>query len=283
MTNYYTAPAVFVFLLLGSFNNQYKVLATAPSDCQIAQQLLNAGLSEACDLVCKQFGVLEFVAYYACKIACNTITSQMNQGGCTVNQICSNTCNSNGPARPSSSSTPEPQTVRKAAPAPPPCSGDTSKKCGNVCCKSTDECSYSADGQTGACKKTWSCFPATATVQLANGSTVEIQALQTGDKVFVGGGEYSEVFMWSHRYPEAISTFVQLTTKSGTSITLTAGHYLYVNGVLATAGSVQKGDQLSTASGAKSPVVSIKTITSTGLFNPHTMHGDIVVVSSVFF
>jgi len=121
------------------------------------------------------------------------------------------------------------------------------------------------------------CFPATATVQLANGSTVDMQSLQTGDKVLVGGGEYSEVFMWSHRYPEAVNSFVQLTTKSGTSITLTAGHYLYVNGVLATAGSVQKGDQLATGSGAKSPVISIKTITANGLFNPHTMHGDIVV------
>ena len=131
---------------------------------------------------------------------------------------------------------------------------------------------------------TKTCFPATATVQLANGSTVEMQALQTGDKVHVGTGEYSEVFMWSHRYPEAVNSFVQIAIMSGTAVTLSSGHYLYVNGVLATAGSVQNGDQLTTASGTKSTVVSIKMVTATGLFNPHTLHGDIIVVSrTVYF
>lgn len=82
--------------------------------------------------------------------------------------------------------------------------------------------------------------------------------------------------MFSHSYPESTSSFVQLHTDN-TVVTLTEGHYLYVNGQLATAGSVKLGDELETTDGAQVPVIQVSTTIAHGLFNPHTIHGDIVV------
>jgi len=120
------------------------------------------------------------------------------------------------------------------------------------------------------------CFPATAAVQLEDGSAVRMDALQVGQKVRVGAKEHSEVFMFSHTYTDAQATFVQLKTATG-SIQLTEGHYIYANGKAVPAGTVKVGDLLETATGAPSAVTGISTVRATGLYNPHTLNGDIVV------
>lgn len=120
------------------------------------------------------------------------------------------------------------------------------------------------------------CFPGGATLQMADGSTKLVSDLQIGDSILTGK-QFSQVHMFSHHYPEAVNPFVLLATTAGHELRLTAGHYLYVNGSLAKAGSVRVGDALEDASG--SPVIVIKKsiIRDTGLYNPHTMDGDIVV------
>jgi len=100
--------------------------------------------------------------------------------------------------------------------------------------------------------------------------------LTTGDRVLVSNGEYSEVYMFSHRYEDVQSNFIQIATEKNV-IQLTSDHYLYVNGHLAIAATVKVGDSLIGADGNKMIVESINTTRSIGLFNPHTMHGDIVV------
>jgi hypothetical protein len=55
------------------------------------------------------------------------------------------------------------------------------------------------------------------------------------------------------------------------------GHYLYVNGELQTAGSVKVGDMLTLANGDKSAVTEVSSQWAPGLYNPHTLTGDIVV------
>jgi len=104
-----------------------------------------------------------------------------------------------------------------------------------------------------------------------------MQDLKIGDKVASSATEFSEVYMFSHAYPQAQNPFVQLDTKSGHSIRLTAGHYLYVNGVLAVASTVKVGDLLETDAGVTTPVTKVATVLATGLYNPHTVHGDILV------
>lgn len=121
------------------------------------------------------------------------------------------------------------------------------------------------------------CFPSDATVQVEDGSTKKMVDVQLGDRVMVASGKYSEVFMFTHKLASVRHSFVEIATKSGNSLTLTHGHYLYINGNLAAAASVRKGDTLALADNSLTEVSGVRTITSSGLFNPQTVHGDIVV------
>lgn len=126
------------------------------------------------------------------------------------------------------------------------------------------------------CKLKCKCFPATAMVTLEDGSTKAMADLTVGDKVHVGNGEFSEVFYFSTQMAETSSQFVKLTTSDG-ELLLTAGHYLYVNGVLAPASTAKAGDSLTLANGASAKISAVGTAYAPGLYNPHTMTGDIVV------
>jgi hypothetical protein len=122
------------------------------------------------------------------------------------------------------------------------------------------------------------CFPATATVTLADNSAKQMGALATGDKVHVGSGQYDDVFFFSTQMESTMSKFVVLSTSATEApLKLTSGHYLYVNGKLATAGSVKKGDMLTLANGNKAAVSEVSSEWAPGLYNPHTLSGDIVV------
>lgn len=125
---------------------------------------------------------------------------------------------------------------------------------------------------------TESCFPATATVLLADNSTKQMGQLQPGDKVHVGKGQFSEVYFFSTQLESATAKFVSLSTgASDTPLLMTAGHYLYVNGALKTAKTVQVGDMLTLANGNEAKVTAVKEAYAPGLYNPHTLNGDIVV------
>ena len=138
------------------------------------------------------------------------------------------------------------------------------------------------------------CFPGDAIVTriVDNGGRcqqpIAMADLMVGDKVLVGpGGQFSEVFMFSHRLPGAEATFVEIhTAASGTPLAITSGHYLYrymagARGAarqLVEARRVRVGDNVTLgASGKAAPVVAVRSVRKKGLYNPHTLHGDIVV------
>eukprot|EP00042_Codosiga_hollandica_P043432 m.411249 g.411249 ORF g.411249 m.411249 type:complete len:246 (-) comp56552_c0_seq5:132-869(-) len=121
------------------------------------------------------------------------------------------------------------------------------------------------------------CFPEDATVELENGDTKTMAQLAVGDKVLVGPNLFSEVYMFSHKNTDATSSFVTLTTSANQSVSLTADHYTYANGKLMTAGSVKVGDVLLAADGSEVTVTAVSSTTGRGLYNPHTLQGDIVV------
>ncbi len=102
-------------------------------------------------------------------------------------------------------------------------------------------------------------------------------------QVRVGAHEYSEVFAFTHQDKDIVSSFVQITASNNAVLTLTADHYLYVNGGLRPAGYVVVGDTLLAADGSPHTVVEIIDASGIGLFNPHTLNGDIIVVSNVSF
>lgn len=120
------------------------------------------------------------------------------------------------------------------------------------------------------------CFPATATVELANGKTKSMDQVVVGDNVRVGPKEFSEVYFFSTEMAETTSKFTKIMA-DGVELMLSAGHYLYVNGELATAGSVKGGDVIVLANGSKASVSEVSEAWGPGLYNPHTLNGDIIV------
>jgi hypothetical protein len=123
------------------------------------------------------------------------------------------------------------------------------------------------------------CFPASATVELDDGSVVRMDALRVGHRVRTGRDAFSDVYVFTHRQAAAAAAFIRIDTTSGHTLRATAGHYIHVNGALAAAGTVQLGDALVLGSGASTTVASISVERGVGLYNPQTLGGDIVVDS----
>lgn len=121
------------------------------------------------------------------------------------------------------------------------------------------------------------CFPADAIVELVGGRYKQMERLQIGDMVKVGPAEFSKVFAFTHRVANINSRFVRLETAIGHVLEATSGHYLYVNGVLKQAEKVAVGESLLCGNGDETTVATAKVITKRGIFNPQTIHGDIVV------
>ena len=121
------------------------------------------------------------------------------------------------------------------------------------------------------------CFPAHATVRRADGTSVRMDALQEGDAVHHSeSGEASQIFLFTHRKAHGTYTFARISSACGPAVTLTESHYLYANGRLTRAGSVAVGDELRTVHGACA-VTRVERVRATGLYAPHSMHGDLVV------
>lgn len=164
------------------------------------------------------------------------------------------------------------------------------------------------------------CFPATATVVTASGRATPLEDLLSGEAVAVavvvaGAGRWpslstSPVFLWSHRSAGGRHPFVRLTTARHGSLTLSAGHLVYVGGVAVPAASVAVGDVLAAVAPAltadracaatmtaaacdaaaaaaagggrrpalvAAPVTAVTRVWAAGLYHPHTLMGEPLV------
>jgi desert hedgehog len=163
-------------------------------------------------------------------------------------------------------------------------------ECYNDCCFAVDQsmnfvapnpCTGAEQGGSGKSrkrsKKKKKCFPGGALVELESGVTQRMDMLQIGDRVQVAPGIFSDVFLFTHKLQTVVSDFLDIRAACGHRIRLTAGHYIYANGRLVPAGSVQVGDELTLATGAHTVVTSVSETVDIGLYNPQTLDGDIVV------
>lgn len=122
------------------------------------------------------------------------------------------------------------------------------------------------------------CFPADATVTLPDGSARRMDAVQTGDRVLVADGTYSRVFGWTHRTSEKSSSrYVEIVAASGHRLVSTPGHYVYADGKPMLARLVKVGMKLRAVGAGEVDVVKVSRVRGKGLYNPQTLHGDIVV------
>lgn len=128
------------------------------------------------------------------------------------------------------------------------------------------------------------CFPADASVELENGQFVQMEHLNVGDRVRTASNTFSPVFFMTHKISPQADTkfsFVSITTAS-TTLELSRSHYLHINGKLSVASAAQVGDLVDVVSGTKNQmeaILAIETVSKAGLYNPHTIDGDIVVNS----
>lgn len=153
------------------------------------------------------------------------------------------------------------------------CLGDDGTDCAASCA------TFSCSGSSWVCSKEKKdvCFPSAATVQLENGKKVTMDKIKLGDRVLVAPDEYSEVYLFTHQLPEATAEVVKLTTLNGEQLRLTPNHYIYIDGKLAAAHTVKPGDAVTLGNGTQVPVATVGREMANGLFNPHTLHGDVVV------
>jgi len=83
--------------------------------------------------------------------------------------------------------------------------------------------------------------------------------------------------MFTHKTAAYSGEFMRLTLTSGRQITLTESHYIYLSGSLRPAGTASVGDTVELADGTLSRVNGVSIVMDTGLYNPQTTHGDILV------
>lgn len=121
------------------------------------------------------------------------------------------------------------------------------------------------------------CFPEGAAVELESGEVKAVEKIAIGDRVHVGRGQFSEVFMWTHKVADVLSAFVEVCAESGAVLRLSPGHFLFVNGDLVAARVVQVGDIVTLGDGREDEVLSVARVQRKGLYNPQTFDGRIVV------
>jgi len=115
-------------------------------------------------------------------------------------------------------------------------------------------------------------------VELEDGKKILMGVLQIGDRVRVGKNEFSQVYLFGHKDADALSSrFVALTFENGQVLEISDIHLLYLNGKLQAAKHAKVGDVVILADAASSLIVKAEKMVAQGLYNPHTMQGDIVV------
>eukprot|EP00186_Timspurckia_oligopyrenoides_P000310 CAMPEP_0182451058 /NCGR_PEP_ID=MMETSP1172-20130603/43508_1 /TAXON_ID=708627 /ORGANISM="Timspurckia oligopyrenoides, Strain CCMP3278" /LENGTH=591 /DNA_ID=CAMNT_0024648793 /DNA_START=2007 /DNA_END=3782 /DNA_ORIENTATION=- len=131
------------------------------------------------------------------------------------------------------------------------------------------------------------CFPESARVTLMDGSSVSMKELRLGDRVLISSNppKFSEVYAWGHRDSTAYSQFCEISYSSQqhgrASIRLTPRHYMRIKRnsrlMYATAETLRTKDEIVMFDESTALVLSNKRIQDIGLYNPHTLDGDLVV------
>lgn len=143
----------------------------------------------------------------------------------------------------------------------------------------TASCLMAREGSAVEPSNNDECFPAAATVLLADGSRKTMEDVRIGDRVQVGVNEFSRVFAWTHQHAHINADFIRIEHAKGTApFVVTRNHFVHkIGSGLVLAKELAVGDLLMSGKGEHSRITSIASKEGRGLFNPQTMHGDIVV------
>ena len=120
------------------------------------------------------------------------------------------------------------------------------------------------------------CFSGDSTVEVRNQGVVTMKNLQIGDEVKVSGGQFSKVFSFGHKNPDAKLSYISIEAGKLTPLLLTSNHLILVEGKFVPASSINVGDKVTLVDGTET-VTRIRRVVGSGAFAPHTMEGTIVV------
>lgn len=223
-----------------------------------------------------------------------------------------NSCTTQPPCTTCQPPTQPPCTVNCHTPTQPPCT-NCQPTCPNncvcsdgtsyFCCDPYGQCNSGGGGTTGGGGGTTGggggttgnseptrtggsvCLHGNGNVVLKSGATKLVRDIQLGDEVAVGQGKFSPVFMFTHRDPhfEAVFSLIRVSTTglsnsdSFADLKVTTTHFVHAKRGLLEAGRITTDDELLLANGKWSQVINISTFIDRGVFNPQTLHGDIVV------
>ncbi len=121
-----------------------------------------------------------------------------------------------------------------------------------------------------------SCFPSDSLVTLEHG-TIHMADLKVGDKVLTSNG-FSPVYFFGHRNSSEIINYLNIVTKS-TRLRISEEHYIDIfrKGILTVrAGKIRVGDEV-WVKGRLESVTEVYTSKESGIYNPYTLDGTIVV------
>eukprot|EP00184_Porphyridium_aerugineum_P002562 CAMPEP_0184707444 /NCGR_PEP_ID=MMETSP0313-20130426/37272_1 /TAXON_ID=2792 /ORGANISM="Porphyridium aerugineum, Strain SAG 1380-2" /LENGTH=505 /DNA_ID=CAMNT_0027169019 /DNA_START=523 /DNA_END=2036 /DNA_ORIENTATION=- len=122
------------------------------------------------------------------------------------------------------------------------------------------------------------CFPADGVLSLENGLQKRMDELEIGDRVQVGVNKYSDVYFFGHKLARGTYDFVQLVLENGRKLELSKSHLVWATKKWKRGEDVKLGDLLlDVVENRMVPVASIQMVKKSGLFNPHTLQGDLVV------
>lgn len=124
------------------------------------------------------------------------------------------------------------------------------------------------------------CFPGDATVRNVGGEVITMEQLALNEKIAIGNGKHSDIYFFGHRDSEEDTEFIKLShnAQHQKPLKLSASHYLYVNGLLRTAGSVVVGDVLRGENGNDDLIVmDVEKVEGKGVYAPTSLHGDLLV------
>mmetsp|Transcript_2333 Transcript_2333/g.4804 ORF Transcript_2333/g.4804 Transcript_2333/m.4804 type:complete len:856 (-) Transcript_2333:259-2826(-) len=110
-----------------------------------------------------------------------------------------------------------------------------------------------------------SCHPASTTVELEDGSTVRMDALQVGTRVRTAAG-FEAVTALMHAEHGKTADFFRFHTADA-SMAITQGHYIFVNGVERDPATVKVGELLTTACCGEQPIERIEHTIEEGMFH----------------
>lgn len=152
----------------------------------------------------------------------------------------------------------------------------------NSICLYTELTTAEFDSQRGE-----ACFPRGASVAMADGSVQSVENLRVGDAVAINDKKrdlvvdssilMSTIIGWTHFNAARVSKFVHIVVQNGFALTVSPGHYVYADDRLVPARAVHAGMRMRMAVSPDSPAISITTVWRMGLYNPQTLHGDIIV------